>query len=167
MSAFAPVIEKFDQAAKAIDPTGVYRRQKLATVSAYALISLLTIAWSISGGDLITNALGARIDSEIVADTNERWYLVHNDSGDDWNGVAFTLDDLYRLELDKPIPAGKTTKIFVRDFRYVQHVPRPVRPQSWRVFASKPPPSPFAAKDYKPRAITILTQEGNYTKKLP
>ncbi len=139
-----------------------YQKQKIAILAGYLLIAVLTIGWSVSGGEAALNDLGARVESHLVELSGERWILILNESDDDWERVRITADNgrFYHPEIDM-IQSGQTVKIFANDFRATVYLPRAAR-LSGPEASTHPPQEASARAGHVFKSIRLRTEDAQY-----
>lgn len=148
---------------KVFDFGGRYKREKLIVVGAYALLALMTLLWALSGGGLLSNPIGAKAESKVVAESDERWILLQNESGDPWTHVELTLNDQYTQRLEADVAPHQSLRVMVDSFRYQHYVPRARRHVGWWSVGEEPQPRPFAPRSLEPKQLTIRTDQGEHT----
>ena len=153
----------FDNLAQFIDPNGSYQKEKLATMIAYILISLLTLGYAFSSSETLHNDLGAYIENNQIDNTGEQWFLLQNKSDAPWDEITFRLNSTYTLAHPQPIPAGTTSRILVQDFIYNDFIPQTQRLDSWKAVSPLTRSGPFAPADLKPQKLDLITNQGSFT----
>lgn len=153
-----------DQLSNSVALSGRYGRQKLMVLGAYLLACLVTIGWSLSTPLNLTNAIGAKVELNVVDTSNETWFLLRNESDTDWTNVSLTLNGEYLHTDLKNLPAGNSERVLTQDFQFLLYVPRAQHLGTFED-ATATPPGPYAPKTLKPRALTIETDQGRHTQK--
>jgi hypothetical protein len=142
--------------------SGRHRNHKLATVGGYALICLLTVAWSFSGGGALSNPLGADVSINTVDLSRETWLQLANQSDDTWTGLRLQLNDKYQLSDLDDVGPGESIQVFVRDFAYEYHVPQPKHVGGAHSLTTSPALGATAPADLEPKTLRISTEAGTH-----
>ena len=141
--------------------TGRYGPHKLAILASYLLLSLLTVAWSFSASDPLSNPIGARVEAKSF-ESGEQWLLLTNESAQDWEDITLTLNDLYVFELSDPIAEAEVEQVFVKDFDYLLYLPRS-RHHGTIEDISAEVPGPKAPADLQPAKLVLKTNQGSHS----
>lgn len=145
---------------------GRYGKQKLAVLAAYALSSLLMLAWGLSSpAPVLQNVIGARVLPQQVSTSGERWYLIHNDSDQAWTGVRLRLNEQYQLLWPQEVEAGGSLQAHTKDFLYLLYVPRAPRAGSLEEVSTQAPIGPGAAPNLAPLTLELITDQGRYVRR--
>lgn len=147
---------------KVFDFGGRFKREKLFVVGGYALLALLTVLWALSGGGLLSNPIGARVEAKVIGESTDHWLLLQNESSETWTHVELTLNDHYSQRLEEPVPAHQSVRVMVDSFRYRLYVPRARRFVGWQSVGEEPQPRPFAPASLEPKRMTIRTDQGEH-----
>ena len=153
----------FDEVALRFDPEGTFRREKLAVMIGYGVVSACTLLYAFSSSESLSNELGAYIESNQVNNTGEQWFLLQNKSDYPWENLELNLNDAYTLSHPKPVPPGATFKILVQDFIYNDFIPHTPRIESWKTVSRTSRAGPFAPPDLKPKTLKLVTNNGSFT----
>jgi hypothetical protein len=124
----------------------------------YAVASLLSVAWGLSGRTTPDNALAARATwdaSEFPA------LVVTNLSNTDWTSVRAELDGRYYIEIPR-VPRGQSVAVSASDFRDGYVLPRPDGMFGYeRAMARAPVPDRAVAPDYTPTEVRLVAEQGS------
>lgn len=132
----ARAAEAYDAAARGLRRAGRFQRMRLAIGGGWALVSLLALWISCSGG--ASNSLGA--DVQVLKDSlvGGQQLLVRNESTSIWTDVVLTLDGEWRAEQRTMRPHDQIV-LSTSSFRRGEEI---------------------APRDYKPRTLSILCDQG-------
>lgn len=143
-----------------LDKGGRYNREKIAVLVGYLGLSLCMILWSFPSTGPLENDIGAKVDIRSVDISEERWFLVQNQSREDWTHVKFVLDDRFFWKGPAVVPANDSLEVSSRKFHYDLYVPRVPRAGSWMDLSQEEPPLPVAQKDHQSKSLKIITDQG-------
>ncbi len=132
--------------------------EKLATVGAFVVLSVLSVAWGLSGKGP-ENILNAEFGTELIKEINKSTYYLANKSGDDWTNLRVVINNAYLYKADEQ-RSLKRQNLGPNDFKYFYYIPRVWGTQPTDVLAKTPKAGPIAPSNLEPKVVNIRTDEG-------
>ncbi|MCB9530550.1 MAG: hypothetical protein H6700_02160 [Myxococcales bacterium] len=131
-----------------------------AAGAAYALASLISIAWGLSYDLRSKSAIEAQIQ---IGTTEEgRIYLtVRNYGRADWDDVTVIVDGRYFRRFDR-VAAGSQADAPISQFANADQIPRIGGIFFWEQVATTPSPGPPGPRQ-RPSVVTVRTRQGETT----
>ena len=135
-----------------------YHSEKIAVVSVYVVVVLLSFVWAFSGFEI-----GSRIQGEFetqkLQNIDDQNFVLKNPSSTTWHDVRVVLNDRYLAKIDE-LKAGKRLRLKPTDFQYYFYVPRPWGQRDWERMATQAKPGASAPGDVAIETLSIHTREG-------
>jgi hypothetical protein len=129
---------------------------RLAVV-AYAVASVGSVAWGLSGGTAPDNPLAAQARWDA---TEFPTLVVTNLSDEDWTRVRAELDRRYYVELAR-VPRGQSVAVSASEFRDGYVLPRPDGMFGYeRTMRRAPEPERALPPGYAPAEVRVVAEQG-------
>ncbi len=135
-----------------------YQIEKVAVLVVYALISVGTFAWVVSGDDS-DNELGATYGFDTIKPLDRQIFFIENQSKDDWTGVRVVLNKNFLYKVDV-VPAGKRMVLQPEDFDYYYWIPRQWGRADWERLEKSPKPGEKGTETVNPEILEVRAREG-------
>lgn len=132
--------------------------EKIATVLAFVVLSVLSVAWGLSGKGP-ENILEAEFGTELITEINKSTYFLANRSGDDWHNLRVVINNSYLYKADEQ-RSLKRQPLGPKDFKYFYYIPRAWGTQPTDVLAKAEKAGPIAPSNLDPTVVNIRTDEG-------
>ncbi|MFP4597031.1 MAG: hypothetical protein ACLFVJ_02190 [Persicimonas sp.] len=136
-----------------------YQVEKVATIAAYAVISVASLIWAFSGGSG-DDELGADFKVEELAEIDDMNLHLINDSDSDWTRVRVVINQKYLWTIDE-VAAGSQKTLRPTDFEYYYYIPRPWGRSDWEMLDDTEKPGPKASGKLDVELVQINAREGH------
>lgn len=135
-----------------------YQMEKIVTLAVYAIVSIATVVWVISGGSS-GNELGATYGFDVIKPLDRQIFFIENESDDDWTNVRIVLNRNYLYKVDR-VEAGKRLALQPEDFEYYYWIPRQWGRSDWERLEKDAKPGERGTEDVQPSLLEVRAREG-------